>query len=236
MSAGRFCTWATRLWLLSSSTSLAVAALVASVPNARAQAGVALPERWAKLQTTAQTHASYKVRATAVVALGRTPPEHRAQVLSAIEERLQHDAHYAVRAAAGLSYTVSLATIALFYIQIRLRNWPVANGAFNVWVNLPLFDPTTGGDVVFRLQRDGRINMVLGILLPFVIPALVQIGTMIFSPLPLNHPQSQIWLLCAWAFLPASMLMRGIAMLRIAELIEEKRRRAYANAEALQAA
>jgi hypothetical protein len=30
--------------------------------------------------------------------------------------------------------------------------------------------------------------------------------------------------------------MRGMAMLRIAELIEEKRRRAYANAEAMQTA
>ena len=35
----------------------------------------------------------------------------------------------------------------------------------------------------------------------------------------------------AWAFLPASMIMRGIAMGRIAELIEEKRNRAYSEAE-----
>ncbi|MCA0873097.1 hypothetical protein LCL97_19885 [Seohaeicola saemankumensis] len=141
-----------------------------------------------------------------------------------------------LRAASGVAYGLSLLAVVAFLGAVRLFSWPIGNGAFNVWVNLPLFDPTTGGDVVFRLQRDGRINVVLGLLLPFVIPALVQIGTMIFSPLPLNHPQSQIWLLCAWAFLPASMLMRGIAMLRIAELIEEKRRRAYANAEALQAA
>lgn len=144
----------------------------------------------------------------------------------------------AVRAAAGLSYTVSLATIALFYIQIRLRNWPVAHGAFNVWVNLPLFDPTTGGDVVARLQRDARINVILGVLLPFALPALVKIASGVAGLGLLEEPQALVWTMAAWAFLPASMLMRGMAMLRVAALIEAKRRRAYANAanEAMQAA
>ncbi len=144
----------------------------------------------------------------------------------------------AVRAAAGLSYTVSLVTIALFYIQIRLRNWPVANGAFNVWVNLPLFDPTTGGDVVTHMQRDARINVVFGVLLPFALPALVKIATGVIGPGLLDEPQALVWTMAAWAFLPASMLMRGMAMLRVAALIEAKRRRAYADAadEAMQAA
>lgn len=144
----------------------------------------------------------------------------------------------AVRAAAGLSYTVSLATIALFFVQIRLRNWPVASGAFNVWVNLPLFDPTTGGDVVARLQRDARINVILGVLLPFALPAVVKIASGVIGPGLLDEPQALVWTIAAWAFLPASMLMRGMAMLRVAALIEAKRRRAYADAadEAMQAA
>ena len=142
----------------------------------------------------------------------------------------------AVRAAAALAYAVSLLTIALFYVQIRLRNWPVAHGAFNVWVNLPLFDPTTGGDVVMRLQRDARINVILGVLLPFALPALVMIASGLAGPALLEEPQALVWTLAAWAFLPASMMMRGLAMLRVAALIEEKRRRAYASAEAIQAA
>ena len=35
----------------------------------------------------------------------------------------------------------------------------------------------------------------------------------------------------AWAFLPASMIMRGIAMHRIGEMIREQRERAYANVD-----
>jgi len=48
----------------------------------------------------------------------------------------------------------------------------------------------------------------------------------------LQHPQTLIWTLAAWAFLPASIIMRGIAMGKIADMIEEKRKRAYADAEA----
>lgn len=141
-----------------------------------------------------------------------------------------------VRVAAGISYMLGLATVLMFLIVVRLFGWPLSAGAFNVWVNLPLFDPTAGGDVVNRLQRDGRINVILGVLLPFIIPAIVKAASDLINPITLNDPQTLIWTMSAWAFLPASMIMRGVAMMRIAELIEEKRRRAYANAEALQAA
>jgi len=140
------------------------------------------------------------------------------------------------RMAAGLSYTIALATVATFAFVVRVLGWPISAGAFNVWVNLPLFDPTTGGDVVKRLQRDGRVNIFLGVLLPFLIPAAIKATSSILEPISLSDPQTLIWTISAWAFLPASMVMRGIAMLRIAELIEEKRRRTYANAEAMQAA
>ncbi|WP_425045840.1 hypothetical protein [Primorskyibacter sp. S87] len=142
----------------------------------------------------------------------------------------------AVRDSAGVAYVVALATVASFAFVIRILSWPVGNGAFNVWINLPLFDPTTGGDVVYRLQRDGRINVIIGVLLPFVIPALVQIASGMINPLILERPLTLIWTMSAWGFLPASMIIRGMAMLRVADLIEEKRRRAYANAEALQTA
>lgn len=141
-----------------------------------------------------------------------------------------------VRIAVGTSYVIAMSTVLLFLFIIRWLGWPTGNGAFNVWINLPLFDPTTGGDVVHRLQRDGRINVIFGVLLPFVIPALIKASSDLINPVSMNDPQTMIWSISAWAFLPASMIMRGAAMLRIAELIEEKRKRAYASDEALQAA
>lgn len=137
-----------------------------------------------------------------------------------------------VRTAAGIAYFVSLIAMTAFFVLVRVMGWPARQGAFNVWVNLPLFDPTTGGDVVERLQRDARINIVLGFLLPFVIPAVVKATADLIDPISLQNPQTVIWTLSAWAFLPASMIMRGIAMGRVAEMIGEKRRRTYASAEA----
>lgn len=139
------------------------------------------------------------------------------------------------RGAAGIAYVASALAILGFILAIRVGNWPVANGAFNVWVNLPLFDPTTGGDVVTRLQRDGRINIIIGVLLPFAIPATIQLMSGLIDISHLTSAHMLVWVISAWALVPASMIMRGLAMLRVADLIAQKRRAVYAHAEALQA-
>lgn len=141
-----------------------------------------------------------------------------------------------VRTAAGLSYSLSLIALVTFILMVRVLNWPSRSGAFNVWVNLPLFDPTGGGDVLERLKRDANVNIVAGFLLPFLIPAVVKLATDLVDTVSLEDPQTLIWTMAAWAFLPASMIMRGIAMGRIADMIQEKRRRAYAQSDATQAA
>ncbi len=148
------------------------------------------------------------------------PPDSAPEVLSS------------VRTAAGISYMVSLLTLFVFVSMVRLFGWPTRKGAFNVWINLPLFDPTAGGDVLARLKRDAGLNIVLGILLPFLIPAVVKAAADLIDPITLENPQTMIWTISAWAFLPASMIMRGIAMSRVADLIAEKRLRTYAEAKA----
>ncbi len=136
-----------------------------------------------------------------------------------------------VRTAAGMAYLISLLTLAIFMILQRLRNWPMRTGAFNVWINLPTFDPTAGGDVVERLERDARFNVALGFLLPFLTPAVIKSASTLFGSVSLENPQTLIWTVAAWAFLPASLFMRGIAMGRIANMITEKRRQSSAAEE-----
>ena len=131
-----------------------------------------------------------------------------------------------VRASAGLAYLISLITLAVFLIVQRLIGWPLGSGSFNVWVNLPTFDPTAGGDVVERLARDARFNIALGFLLPFAVPAVVNAASSLYGSVSLENPHTLIWTVAAWAFLPASLFMRGIAMGRIASMIREKRKRA----------
>jgi hypothetical protein len=129
-----------------------------------------------------------------------------------------------IRSAAGLTYLLSLVSLAVFMIVLKAGGWPSRGGAFNVWINLPTFDPTGGGDVVDRLNRDARVNIALGFLLPFLIPAVVQMGLSNMAHLPSSSPQTLVWTMTAWAFLPASLFMRGIAMGRIADMIRDKRR------------
>ena len=139
-----------------------------------------------------------------------------------------------LRVAAAMSYAICLTTILMFLGAIRLRGWPTGKGSFNVWTNLPLFEPSTGGDVVERLYRDSRVNVILGVLLPFLIPAAVKIASSVIDPLMLTNPHMMIWTISAWGFLPASLIMRGAAMARIADLVADKRRRTYAQSEDMQ--
>lgn len=141
-----------------------------------------------------------------------------------------------VRGMAGLSITLAMIALTIFVPLIRIMRWPIRKGAFNVWINLPLFDPTAGGDVIYRLKRDANINVALGFLLPFLIPALMTAAFSMGITLPLDDPQTLIWTMTAWAFLPTSLIMRGIALWRVCDLIEEKRRRAYAQSDVLQPA
>ncbi|MFN4156865.1 MAG: hypothetical protein ACK4GO_00485 [Gemmobacter sp.] len=129
----------------------------------------------------------------------------------------------AIRSMAGAAYMTAMMSLVLFIVLLRMQNWPASNGAFNVWVNLPTFDPTGGGDVVARLERDARVNLALGFLLPFVIPAVIKAGGMGLGTLDMTAPQALTWTIAAWAFLPASLFMRGIAMARIAAMIRDKR-------------
>ncbi|RVT87370.1 hypothetical protein DXV76_04620 [Rhodobacteraceae bacterium CCMM004] len=131
-----------------------------------------------------------------------------------------------VTAAFGLAATVGLLSLALFFLLIRFSRWPLGEGTFNVWVNLPTFDPTGGRDVVRRLEWDGRINIALGLVLPFLMPAVVSAAAGVFGGLSLGHPQTLVWAVAAWVFLPTSLFMRGMAMRRIAAIIAEKRRSA----------
>jgi hypothetical protein len=130
-----------------------------------------------------------------------------------------------VRSAAGISYVVSLLSLALFVILMRLMSWPLGNGSFNVWVNLPMFDPASGFDVEERMIRDARVNVIFGFTLPFLVPMVAQVSSSYYDFTELGSNQTLIWMVAAWAFLPASLFMRGIAMARIARLIRRKRER-----------
>lgn len=130
-----------------------------------------------------------------------------------------------LRTMGGLSFLIGLVTISIFAILMRLKSWPNRNTSFNVWINLPTFDPTTGGDVVARLLRDARINLILGISLPFLMPVVASYGVGHLGVSLGSSPILLVWMVTLWSVLPVSLLMRGMAMGRIAHMITERRKK-----------
>lgn len=138
-------------------------------------------------------------------------------------------------ASVGMAYLLSLICILTFAAVLHLRRWPRNSGPFNVWINLPTFDPTSTSDVVARLNWDGRVNILLGFLLPFFIPVAARVFAGFAPGISVADPFVTIWVVSAWAFLPSSMIMRGIALQRVAQMIEAHQRIREAQEEGLTA-
>lgn len=137
-----------------------------------------------------------------------------------------------IRVMAGLAIFITLAALVIFALLLRLQHWPNREMPFNVWINLPTFDPTTGGDVVMRLTRDARVNIILGLTTTFILPVVGLTAAGQIDLQLLTSPQAMVWGIALWMFLPLSMFMRGLAMLRIAEMIRQRRARLVAGFDA----
>ncbi|MXU64600.1 hypothetical protein [Oceanomicrobium pacificus] len=128
-----------------------------------------------------------------------------------------------IERAAALSYAVAFSSMIFFALVLWLFKWPVGRDNFNLWVNLPTFEPASGHDVERRLNRDGMINILVGIGLPYVIPAFVSRASGWFDPSVLDNSQPLIWGCTIWSFLPASLVIRGAALLKVGYLVRRSR-------------
>lgn len=146
-------------------------------------------------------------------------------MLDSLQPVVRIENYGALKASVGLSYVISLVMLIVFILALNFNRWPSENQAFNVWVNLPLFEPSVRDDVVARLKRDALLNILLGFFLPFLVPAVMRSVTGTFDPTDIVSPQPLIWMVTLWAFLPASIVMRGVAMMRVAAMIQNLRRR-----------
>jgi len=70
--------------------------------------------------------------------------------------------------------------------------------------------------------------MAPGFVPPLLLAVILEASTTPFDPFSPEHPQTPIRTVTAWALLPASLLMRGIAIGRIAGTIRARHRRARA--------
>lgn len=137
-----------------------------------------------------------------------------------------------IMASAGLAYFISLVALITFMALFYLRRWPTNSGPFNIWLNLPTFTPSSSEDVLKRLVRDARFNLTLGFGLPFLIPGVFGILFRFVGGSPFSDPYLTIWVIAGWTILPTAMIMRGIAISRVAQLVAAQQERIRAKAEA----
>lgn len=146
-------------------------------------------------------------------------------LVTALPESLDTDHLASVMVSATLAYVFAMVGLLVFCLGLVSGYWPKQNTMFNVWVNLPNFDPTKGVDIVQRLERDGQVNLILGVIMPFSLPALLHLSSFLVQPMTLETPLALVWGITLWAFIPVSLIMRGAAMYRIAQMIRAQRRR-----------
>jgi hypothetical protein len=152
-------------------------------------------------------------------------PSPVALLVAALPESVDAAQRALVRDGAALVLCLGAAVLLAFAIAIRLGAWPRGTRPFNVWVNLPTFEPTAGRDVVARLRRLSVLNLAAGLALPFLLPAVILASTILMQPVSLTSPLGYVWGIVLWAYIPVSLVMRGMAMRRVARLIEQRRAR-----------
>lgn len=127
--------------------------------------------------------------------------------------------------ASSVSFVIAFAAFLFFAIMLWVFRWPVNRDNFNLWINLPTFEPSSGRDVERRLYRDGVANILIGIGLPFMIPVIASRSGGWFDPSVLQNYQPLIWGCAIWAFLPASLIIRGSALIKLGWLVKRARGR-----------
>ncbi len=120
---------------------------------------------------------------------------------------------------ASASFAVGFGLTIFFSSLLWLFNWPVDRANFNLWTNLPMFQPSEGYAVPRRLRRDAMVNVALAIMLLYALPYALKYGFTWLTADLLESNQALIWATVLWIFIPSSLFARATAMWKIARII-----------------
>ncbi len=120
---------------------------------------------------------------------------------------------------ASVSFAVGFGLTFLFSSFLWLFNWPVDRANFNLWINLPMFQPSDGMAVPNRLKRDALVNIALSVVLIYALPYGLKYGSALLSTDILRSNQAIVWVTTLWVFIPSTLLARASAMWKIARII-----------------
>ncbi|SFB06753.1 hypothetical protein SAMN05421688_2703 [Poseidonocella pacifica] len=119
--------------------------------------------------------------------------------------------------AAALSFGLMAVLIVHMLAAIWLAPWSAPRN-FNLWINLPLFTATRLAPAS-ALYRSAGLSLLGALCFPVFAPLAVDMLVPIVDPHAFNDPQTTIWAITLWAFIPANLLMRATALLRVARYL-----------------
>ncbi len=135
------------------------------------------------------------------------------------------DSHFSDTSAILLVYSVTTSfvvgvgmTLALSLL-LWLFAWPRDRENFNLWANLPTFQPSDDVAIHKRLRRDAYFNIVLGVALIYALPFIPKYGFDWFTVDIFENNQVMLWATTLWVFISTSLFARALAMLKIAQIL-----------------
>ncbi|GIX12801.1 MAG: hypothetical protein KatS3mg118_0760 [Paracoccaceae bacterium] len=128
-----------------------------------------------------------------------------------------------MRRAVALALTIAAAAVLVFGLVLWVFRWPARRERFNLWANLPTFQPVEGRLAERRLRLQGGLYLLAGLTLPFWTAILAERAGGLVAPVILASFRTLVWTVAIWAFLAASFCLRGLAMIKIAWLVRRAR-------------
>lgn len=119
---------------------------------------------------------------------------------------------------------VAVITVIILSTLLWLQKWPLGQDGFNLWPNMPSFHARAGHKTETRMIQVALLSLVVTITFPFVLPQIVwlaRVGTGVDFA---SNRLSVFWIIVLWSMVPAMAMMRSLALLKVAFLIDHLRK------------
>jgi len=117
------------------------------------------------------------------------------------------------------SFVIGVGMTLAFAVLLWVFAWPRDRLNFNLWANLPTFQPKDGTEIPKRLRRDAYFNIILGVVLIYGLPLIPTYGFSWLTVDVFENNQAMVWATTLWVFLATSLIARAAAMLKIARIL-----------------
>lgn len=122
------------------------------------------------------------------------------------------------------AFLVAFASALSMAVILWLQAWPLTQDGFNLWPNMPSFHTRAGRKTESRMVRMALISLLMAFLFPILIAALL---SAVRRWLLIDYTQNMVllfWLIAIWALVPAMAFLRGLALLKVAYMIDHLRK------------